>query len=231
MKKLEQKALKICVPIKEKTMSAVLKQMAEAHKIGADLCEIWCGEIVDLDLAQIFAAKKTPLVLNVKDKGEGGSFCGTAAEKLAILTEGAKRGAEYCDLGWESGIIEDFQKQSRKTLLIISHHFWKNTPPLPALLNLAGKMTKAGAVIVKIATAAKDKKDLLTILRLAENLQRKGIRHITILMGEIGKISRLLIPAIYDGEFTFAALKKTSATASGQFTIKEMRQAETALTG
>ena len=40
----------------------------------------------------------------------------------------------------------------------------------------AEKMQKNGADIVKIATTAKDQKDLLTILRLAENLQRKNIR-------------------------------------------------------
>ncbi|MCT4592213.1 MAG: type I 3-dehydroquinate dehydratase [Candidatus Gracilibacteria bacterium] len=229
MEKLNQQKIKICVPIKERSNTKVIEKLKLAQEKGADLCEIWLGEIEDLDLEAIFTVKKIPLVVNVKGESEQGSFKGTESEKVDLLLKAVEMGVEYADIAYENHTetINDFvSKTDKKSKIIISHHFWENTPPLPALLNISSKMLNLKADIVKLCTSSKTQKDLLTILRLAENLNRKNISHITILMGELGKSSRILIPSVYGGEFTFATLDKNSSTASGQFSIDEIKEVE-----
>lgn len=219
--------MKICVPILAKTTQKAIDEISSTQKIkNVDLIEIWCGEIKDLDLKKIFAIKKLPFVLNCKGKDEKGSFNGSENEKLKILLEGAKFGAEYCDLSVNTTneIFQNFIKNKQKTKLIISEHFWKNTPNLPALLNTIDKMKKLGAEIFKIASFTKTSKDLVTIMRLAENLQRKNMRHIIIGMGDIGSISRFLMPKFFAGEFTFAPIKKALSNAPGQISIEELKK-------
>ena len=217
--------MKICVPIVEKKIQQVIVKMKNAFLKKADLIEIWCGEVEDLNLEKIFQHKKLPLVLNCKAADEKGSFLGNETEKLTILTQGAKMGAEFCDFSvtTQKEIIEKFVQNKGKTKLILSTHFWQNTPPLPALLNTAVLMKKLKADILKFATYSRSGKDLLTTLRLAENLQRKNIQHICISMGKIGKISRFLIPQIFSSEFTFTPLSKEDANAPGQISFDELK--------
>ncbi len=222
------KKIKICVPITEKTTDKVLEKMQKSAEKGADLQEIWLSEIKNLDLETIFKNKKLPLVFNLKNEKEKGAFRGTDREKVDILLKTVELGAEYIDIAFESSdqVIAELVNKKGKSQLIISHHYWNNTPPLPALLNLVKNMLKKGADIVKIACTPKDKKDLITILRLAENLDRKKIKHITILMSDIGKPSRFLIPVYFNGEFTFAPIEASEKTAPGQLTIEEIKKIE-----
>ena len=208
-------------------MNDVLLAMKKAEEKGADLIEIWAGEIIDLDLEKIFTKRKLPLVFNVKGEDEQGCFSGSDEEKVDILLKASLLGAEYCDLSYEMNkkFIQRFLKNKKKrTKLILSHHFWRNTPPLPSLLNLSKQMIKKGAEIVKIVSSEKHKKDFITILRLAENLNKNNIKHISILMGDIGRFSRIIIPKFYGGEFSFASLNDKEKTAIGQLSIDEIKE-------
>lgn len=222
--------MKICVPIIAKKTSLVIQKMQEAQNSHADLMEIWCGEVEDLDLPKIISSSNLPLILNCKSPDEHGNFLGSAKERLKILSSGALLGVTFCDFGINnhSDIIAEFlefKKQNKlKVDLIISAHFWRNTPNLPSLLNIVGKMIKMHADIVKIATMPKENRDLITVLRLAENLQKKRIRHITISMGNPGAISRIIVPQLFSGECTFAPIKKSTANAPGQLSISEIHK-------
>jgi 3-dehydroquinate dehydratase I len=218
--------MKICVPIIGKTTDEVVDKIKKAQDHGADLIEIWCGEITDLNFEKIFAIKKVPMVINCKGKNEKGSFGGTDDDKVKILSAGVKHGAEYCDLSYETPADNIRKIANGKCKIILSAHFWGNTPPLPSQLNIVSQMQKKGADIVKIASTAKYEKDLITTLRLAENLHRKNIPHIIISMGEIGSISRFIIPKLFGGEFTFAPIDKSEANAPGQIMIDELRELE-----
>jgi len=80
-------------------------------------------------------------------------------------------------------------------------------------------MKKTGATIVKIATQAQKLQDTFTILALAQK-----IPHILIAMGKKGMLSRVLTPFL-GGVMMFAPLSQKEATAPGQLTVKELKEA------
>jgi 3-dehydroquinate dehydratase type I len=223
-------SLKICIPIAANSLEALLSKMEEASPY-ADIIELWLGEIPqnELSFEKIFFQKQKiqkPLLLNVKAKNEHGNFCGTDEEKYTILLEGMKMGAEYIDIGYDYN--EEYSRlliqQKKETKVIISAHFFDGTPSLPSLLNRIEHIQKKGGDILKIAAMAKEKKDLLTILRLSENLYRSKDQFIAISMGEIGKSSRVLTPYL-GSEMMFAALDESSISAPGQMTAEQLRTA------
>lgn len=223
-------SLRICIPVVETSLDALLSKMEEASK-SADIIELWLGELSpkERSLEKIFETKerlKKPLLITVKGPSEKGHFLGTEKEKYEILLGAIQHGAEYIDIGWDFSeeYLSALLSQKQKTEVILSAHFFDGTPSLPALLNRIEIFKKKGADILKIASMAKDKRDLITILRLAENLGRAKQRFIAISMGEIGKPSRVLTP-FFGGEMMFAALNTESASAPGQMTAEELRKA------
>jgi len=145
----------------------------------------------------------------------------------------ALRNADYIDIDYEFdsennyAFFEELKRtkeiQNLSFQLILSAHFFQGTPSFPSLKNRVQLMQNRGANICKIAAMPKDNKDLLTIIRLTENLERKKIPFITISMGNIGKISRVLSP-LMGGEMMFAPLEKTESSASGQLSVAELQQ-------
>ena len=171
-----------------------------------------------------------PILYTIKDGREQGSFGGTVEEKKSLIQALVKRNAAYIDIDYEFDSENEYaflqevsDIKNDETKLILSAHFFEGTPSFPSLKNRVQNMKNRGADIVKIAAMPHYNKDVLTVLRLAENLQRKKIKHITISMAEKGKISRLTTP-LFGSEMMFAPLEKGSESASGQMSMNEMKQ-------
>lgn len=231
---------KICIPIVEKNIDTLIEKIFLASQ-KADIIELWLGEIFpngggfakngEKYLEKIFEAKKEcnniPLLLNVKDEKEKGNFIGTNEEKFSILQKGAQMRAEYIDIDFE--FEEKFlsqlkiSTQEKNSQLILSAHFFDGTPSFPALKNRVQRMQNAGADIVKIAAMPENNRDILSILRLSENLSRKQIPFITMSMAEKGKFSRIICP-LFGSHIAFGSLDKSSASASGQMTADEVKE-------
>jgi 3-dehydroquinate dehydratase type I len=92
------------------------------------------------------------------------------------------------------------------------------------MMEIAEKMKKKGADIIKIAVMAKTLNDTFSVIMLAQQLQEKKIPHILIAMGKKGILSRVLTPFL-GGTIMFAPLSAKGASASGQLTVKELRKA------
>ncbi|HID92071.1 TPA: type I 3-dehydroquinate dehydratase [Candidatus Peregrinibacteria bacterium] len=195
-------------------------------------------------LEQIFTAKKeagdVPLLINVKDKKEKGGFSGSDEQKIFLLQESVQLGAEYIDIDFEFNpeLLSELKQIidtensgknnpeiSGKTQLILSAHFFEGTPTFPALKNRVQRMQNSGADIVKIATMPKKNRDLITILRFAENMKKSNQKFIAMSMAQMGKISRVLIPLL-GGEMMFAPLTKEEASAPGQICRDELLELE-----
>ena len=226
--------MKICVPICENSVEKVCEKITAARDLKIDFIEIWCGEIAGICDAgkrgkifeKIFdAVDELPILANCKNAAERGSFSGNDSQKLEILIDAAKRGAKFIDFDWQFPIefLNEFRENAAGAELILSAHFWEKTPSLPKLLEIARKMKTRGADILKFAATATAPRDLITILRLAENFQKNGTRHISIAMGKVGAASRVLVPEIFGGEFAFAAVEESLATAPGQFSVAGLR--------
>jgi len=231
--------MKVCVPVVERDAAKAAHKVARAQSAGADLVELWLGEIQGVESAAaragifkgLAASKKVPIVANCKGPAERGNFPGNERTKVQLLQEAALAFADFVDFDWQSGeqALGDFQANCGQAKLILSAHFWERAPSLPKLLQFANKMLAKGARILKFAVMARDGGELLTLLRLAENLHRKSIPHICLAMGEAGKASRLLVPAIFGGLWTFAPVEKSDANAPGQFCLQQVRQWESLL--
>ena len=205
----------------------MLQKMRQASE-QADIIELWLGELpsAEIDFARIFSVKKTPLLLNVKSEKERGVFKGMDEEKLKILQEGAKLGAEYCDFDIEfpKTLIKKFVQNKSRAKLILSAHYFENTPTYSRLNDRVERMQDLGADIVKIATFVKDENDLKTLLTLSKKLRQEQQEFIVIGMGEQGKTTRMHAPKI-GSEIMFAALNETEKTAPGQMTVNELQKA------
>lgn len=227
---------KICVPIVESSLSVVLEKIKE-YSSFADVLEIWLGELFPFPglenkskiLDTIFSVKKEcgiPILFTIKDGKEKGMFGGTHDEKKELILDLFKRGAEYIDVDYEFDLpfFDTLKTFPRKGVLILSAHFFEGTPSFPSLKNRVQLMRNRGAEVVKIACFPESFRDVLSVLRLSENLSRNKIPFITISMGNMGKVSRVLTPLL-GGELMFASPEDGKNSASGQFLVKDLEKA------
>ncbi len=225
------KMTKICIPLSEKDPSTLLEKIAIAKKSGAEVLEIWLGEIalfLQNDPHLLGKIVKTaggiPLLANCKNAKEKGNFSGTETEKKEILLSASHAGFSFVDFDFEISdeILNTFFEQKKKeTQLILSAHFWEGTPAIHGLLRISEEMRSKKADILKFATTPRDFHDVITALRFAEKLKAKKIPHIIIAMGELGKITRFFAPTL-GNVMTFAALNENAKTAPGQVSVEKL---------
>ncbi len=214
------KGVSICVPLKNPTIELVKK----ASKV-ADFIEIWIDTLTDKQVEILIKSSKKPIIVVCKTKSEMGSFTGTDDQKIERLAFAANAGASYIDCG--SYVAQNKVSRLKKILLqnsaelIISTHYFKNSPSLFALEQHALKLYRRGADVVKIATMIKSPIDTVNLFELASRLKKRNLPFVTVGMGPHSKIARVGC-AVLGGEFTFAALDSQSVTASGQLTVAEM---------
>ncbi|MBI2453656.1 type I 3-dehydroquinate dehydratase, partial [Candidatus Peregrinibacteria bacterium] len=145
--------MKICIPIREKSLFQAQKQVKRAlrktSKMTGIYFEIWLDFLEKSDFKALFKAAKKPVIAVCRSQAEKGSFFGFEAERVALLQKAAESGASYIDIGAQTApsfirrIVETCRKNS--AVLIISSHIWDKTPPLSELLALDARLRKMGA--------------------------------------------------------------------------------------
>ncbi|MEW6381690.1 MAG: shikimate dehydrogenase [bacterium] len=213
----------ICVPITAITTGVALQDIQQAEEV-ADILELRVDYLADPDLAKILTARKKPLIVTCRKTDEGGKFPGTEAERIQLLEEAVRLGADYIDVEWSCGpeVLQRFKELTRgtRTRIISSWHNFQETPQ-----NLGGlytSMRSAGADIVKIVTQANSINDNLKIFDLIFQAQEDDQEIIALCMGPHGEISRILAPLL--GAFlTFGSLRQGKESAPGQIEARSLR--------
>jgi 3-dehydroquinate dehydratase-1 len=100
--------------------------------------------------------------------------------------------------------------------VIISEHDFKRTPSIDELGSIVERSLQQGAHIVKIAAMATCRKDVTKLLRFTDDC---SVPVVTISMGEIGAVSRVIAP-LFGSLYTYGYL--TRPVAPGQFSVKEL---------
>jgi 3-dehydroquinate dehydratase-1 len=100
--------------------------------------------------------------------------------------------------------------------VIISEHDFKGTPSSPELNSIVERSVGQGAHIVKIAAMANCRKDVTRLLRFTEDC---NVPLVTISMGEIGAVSRVIGP-LFGSLYTYGYL--TRPVAPGQFSVRTL---------
>lgn len=136
-----------------------------------------------------------------------------------------KAGAKYVDIEIEAPMdylemIREYAK-ANCTKFIISYHNFTCTPSLEELKSIYEISIRKGADIVKIVTTAQNHEDGERVLSLYNNINQ--IPLVAFAMGEVGRFTRH--QCIEKGApYTYAAYDSLSATAAGQYTLKEMKE-------
>lgn len=198
------------------------KKALKNIKDKADIAEVWLDHIKDLNVSDLLKGKSLPVICVCKKPNEKGRFKGTYKEVVDVLIKASKNGADYIDVSFN--IIKNYELKITNSKVIFSYHNFQKTPSMSVLLKKAEEMKKKGADIIKISVMAKSLNDTVRIITLAKHLQFKKIPHILIAMGKKGALSRVLTPTL-GGTIMFAPLTKTKSSASGQLTVKELKEA------
>jgi len=205
----------ICIPVISRDMVSAIKDIKKANKI-ADIIELRIDFVSDLDLKKLIDAAEKPIIVTNRRKSENGNFKGTEGERLSLLKKAIELGADYVDIEINAD-YKQIIKNKKKSKIIVSYHNFKETPT--NLDEVYNNLISAKADIIKIATKANKLSDNLKILELIKKSDKPII---TICMGELGEISRILAP-LYGSFLTFASLEKGKESAQGQIPAETLR--------
>lgn len=202
----------------------------KAMRDGADCLELRIdtfknkdrGVLVDAikRIRSIKEAKKARLLITVRSKKEGGVSDISDAERVGIY-RALMPFVDMADCELSSGkalesVINSARRHGKK--VVVSYHNFKGTPSDRALRGVIRRARRAGADLVKIATAVKDVNDLKRLANILVDYE--GL--IVIGMGDLGAGSRVFFPML-GSAMTYGVV--TVKTAPGQLTVKEIRQA------
>jgi 3-dehydroquinate dehydratase type I len=223
----------ICIPIAAATTDAAILRMERAAPL-ADLVELRIDRIPGADLERLLAARRCPVIVTNRNRGEGGGFAGSEADRVERLKEAVRRGADYVDI--ETATDPTLKAGLWKTMLgtpaksIVSWHDFSGTPPSEFLkAKFEACMTDRPA-IVKIVTHAEEPSDCLRVLELIPYARQRGQAIIAFCMGRRGMISRITAPRL-GSVIIYASLEAEEASAPGQLTIRQMREIDRLLEG
>ncbi len=102
-----------------------------------------------------------------------------------------------------------------KTILVSEHDFDK-TPSVDDLQSIVDRALDQGADIVKIAAMARSTADVTRLLRFTEDCK---VPLVTIAMGPLGKVSRVIAP-LFGSLFTYGFIHKP--VAPGQLSVEKL---------
>src|SRR3990167_8048555 len=169
------------------------KSISKAKRDGADLLELRIDCFKRRDTLYIqktikdIKAVNLPVIATIRSKAEGGKVAISDNDRLGLF-ETILHFVDAVDIELSSSkILKDIINQAHRfnKKVLVSYHNFKNTPEQKKLERIVKDCKRAGGDIVKVATLARNKKD---IARLAlTTASHNGI--ITIAMGKPGTLS------------------------------------------
>jgi 3-dehydroquinate dehydratase type I len=219
--------MRICIPVPARSTAAALRKMEEIYH-RADILELRIDRIRNADVPKLLAARKKPVIVTNRRSDEGGDFRGTEEERVGLLKQAVRSGAEYVDIEARTDkrllgeLLTEIRKQGNATTAIFSWHDFSKTPQPAQLQSILEKCARHEG-IVKIATMANESEDNLKVLGLIPEAKKMGREIIAFCMGEKGRLSRIAAPLL-GSYLSYASLEKGAESAPGQFTAAEMKR-------
>ena len=212
--------MKVCQTIAVRTLKALRAERDAVCPGGpVSMLELRLDHLLpdEIDVAGALEGRRLPAIVTCRPVREGGKFDGPEEQRLRILREAARLGAEFVDVEFESALT------LANTRTVLSYHCF--TPGIPGDLAARIRAMRARAcanagpnadAIVKVAVTAERPRDAATLRKLLYGDAAASAGTIGIAMGETGALSRML-PAKFSGEWVYAG-----AAAPGQFTVADM---------
>lgn len=207
---------RICATIIENNLDPVL-----AVETEVDFYEVRL-DLVGPGWPDLVKHLSKPWLACNRSREEGGLGSPDQTQRMADLFRAVEAGASIIDLEYRTGGLEKIVPViKKKAMCLLSFHDQEGTPSYEILCSIVEGQLRAGADICKIVTLARQFEDNMVVMRLLDHF--KEVKLVAFNMGEAGRVSRLLSP-LAGGYFTYASLAKGKESASGQITVKEMRE-------
>jgi 3-dehydroquinate dehydratase-1 len=206
---------KICVPIvsDSQTISSI-EPLVDFYEVRIDL--------IGKDWRKVIPQLKKPWIACNRRVEEGGQWQENENKRLKELLSALEIGAGFIDIELGTPDIgKVVQEVKGHAELIVSSHYFTDTPPIDRLHQVVLNELEAGADICKVVTTARDLKDNAVVLELIRIFP--GIKIIAFAMGVAGQISRLLSP-LAGGYFTWASSEEGRESAGGQMPVEYIRK-------
>jgi 3-dehydroquinate dehydratase type I len=221
----------ICIPVSAATTAETLAKLERAAAL-ADLVELRLDRMGEVDLARLLMRPRPAVIVTNRRQEEGGGFAGPEEERIALLIEAARLGAEYIDI--EMATAPELKAALRQvcdrggTKRIASWHDFSGTPPQEVLQARLVQGVADSAAIVKLVTLARKPADNLQLLELIPWSRGMGQAIAAFCMGEAGSGGRIMAHLL-GSAVSYAALEAGEASAPGQLTARQFRDILTVL--
>ena len=197
IKKITNKNQKAAAVVASDTTKNSIKALKQAEKIS-DIIEVridFIKDINDKNLKGIIDACRkntTKIIITNRKKEEGGKFELGEDERVRLLKKAVDFGAEYVDIEMSTGKaqIENLIRGKKGTKIICSYHNFTELPK--NIERIYDELKSVGADIIKISFTGKSVKDNIIAFNLISKAKKENISIIAIMMGEHGKLSRLM---------------------------------------
>jgi len=190
---------------------------------AADLVELRVDLFADPDPGSLpevvrrLRAAGRPVIVTARAASEGGGALDDD-RRLALygaaLPEADAIDVEIASTALVTALVPAARRAGRA--VILSAHVADGTPPVAALIGLVDRGRELGADVTKVVTHARDHADLRTLL--AVTLATTDV--VTLAMGPLGPLSRIVLPAA-GSLLTYAHVGRPTAP-SGQLSLAEL---------
>jgi 3-dehydroquinate dehydratase/shikimate dehydrogenase len=211
----------LCVAIFVRDLAQAQRDVALAAEAGAEFAELRIDLREDnysVDFVrELVSSCRLPCIVTCRPDWEGGNSTMPDPVRLTALKTAVNAGAAYIDVELET------YRRSRDIVptdgrLILSSHDFTGRPD--RLYNRLGEMNESPCDVNKIVWLARTIRDNIEAFEILQNRQKPTI---TLCMGEVGLLSRVLTKK-FSAFLTFVSLRDESATAPGQVTIHDMKR-------
>jgi len=163
-----------------------------------------------------------PWIACNRSADEGGRWEESEARRIEELLKAIELGADIVDIELGTrNLGKAMELLSKRAKCLLSFHDLEGTPPLDEMREIVHRELEAGADICKVVTTARRFEDNRTVLQLIGEFPKTKV--VSLAMGPLGLVSRILCPLV-GGDFTYASIERGRESASGQITVKDLRQ-------
>jgi 3-dehydroquinate dehydratase I len=175
-------------------------------------------------LALLRQPGRRPVLVTNRPIREGGLFSGTEQQRISILEDAVRAGAEWVDVELDVPAETLVRFQNLSARILLSHHDFAGTPDVDTLKRQVERMASCQTETLKVVTYAHSQDDNLRVLELIPWARREFDRPlVAFCMGPLGRWSRLVC-LLLGSPWTYVQLPGLSAAAPGQLTLDETSQ-------
>ncbi len=223
---------KICLPVVGKINEEILQQISSFSSYIYDFIELRIdfyeniydpSKVISL-LKEIKKITNKPILFTYRSLKEGGQVQLSDDEYMKLIETVCCSDVDMIDIEVMSGnqlvyqLVDMIHKNNKK--VILSYHDFTSTPNDLEIKSVLEKMEILNGDILKIAVMPQTYKDVIRLLNVTMEMSEKLNKPlITMSMGHLGKISRL-IGELTGSCVTFASAGKSSAP--GQVDVEDI---------